>query len=95
MFTSGRANPIDPMERSTTTGTIRRLGQQTAGRVGPDDFIALPCSHPDCSSLTYFVRGDDGSHRSIVQLIGRDRLSRADGGVRQPPGARTTRCGNR
>ncbi len=62
------------MARATTTGTIRRLGEQTHGRVGPDDFIALPCSHPDCSSLTYFIRGDDGRHRSIVQLIGRDRL---------------------
>ena len=57
---------IDPMDRATTTGTIRRLGEQTGGRVGPADFIALPCSHPDCSSLTYFVRGDDGGHRSIV-----------------------------
>ena len=74
MFTAGRANPVDPMARATTTGTIRRLGEQTGGRVGPADFIALPCSHPDCSSLTYFVRGDDGAHRSIVQLIGRDRL---------------------
>ena len=74
MFTAGRANPIDPMVRATTTGTIRRLGEQTDGRVGPDDFIALPCSHPDCSSLTYFIRGDDGAHRSIVGLIGRDRL---------------------
>jgi hypothetical protein len=74
MFTTGRAHEIDPMDRATTTGTIRRLGEQTGGRVGPADFIALPCSHPDCSSLTYFVRGDDGGHRSIVQLIGRDRL---------------------
>ena len=74
MFTAGRANPVDPMDRATTTGTIRRLGEQTGQRVGPADFIALPCSHPDCSSLTYFIRGDDGAHRSIVQLIGRDRL---------------------
>jgi hypothetical protein len=74
MFTTGRANEIDPLDRATTTGTIRRLGQQTGGRIGPDDFIALPCSHPDCSALTYFVRGDDGNHRSVVQLIGRDRL---------------------
>lgn len=74
MFTSGRANAVDPMDRATTTGTIRRLGEQTGNRVGPADFIALPCSHPDCSSLTYFIRGDDGSHRSIVQMIGRDRL---------------------
>ena len=74
MFTTGRANPIDPMDRATTTGTIRRLGAQTNGRVGPDDFIALPCSHPDCSSLTYFIRDDQGGFRSMVNLIGRDRL---------------------
>ena len=74
MFVSGRAHPVDPMDRATTTGTIRRLGEQTAGRVGADDFIALPCSHPDCSSLTYFVRGDDGGYRSVVQMIGRDKL---------------------
>jgi 7,8-dihydro-6-hydroxymethylpterin dimethyltransferase len=74
MFVTGRANPIDPMDRATTTGTIRRLGEQTGGRVGPDDFIALPCSHPDCSALTYFVRGDDDGYRSVVQMIGRERL---------------------
>ena len=74
MFTAGRSNAVDPMDRATTTGTIRRLGEQTAGRVGPDDFIALPCSHPDCSALTYFVRGDDDRFRSVVQMVGRDKL---------------------
>lgn len=74
VFGSGRANPIDPMRRATTTGTIRLLGEQTAGRAGPDDFIALPCSHPDCSSLTYFVKGDDGSWRSLPRMLGHDRL---------------------
>ena len=95
MFTAGRANAIDPMDRSTTTGTIRRLGEQTAGRVSQDDFIALPCSHPDCSSLTYFVRGDDGSHRSIVQMIGRDRLARADGRCSATAWRPTTPSGSR
>lgn len=42
VFGSGRANPIDPMRRVTTTGTLARLGVQ-ATRAGPDDFIALPC----------------------------------------------------
>jgi hypothetical protein len=74
MFATGRAQEINPLDRATTTGTIRRLGEQTGGRVGPDDFIALPCSHPDCSSLTYFVRADDGGYRSVVGMIGRDRL---------------------
>jgi uncharacterized radical SAM superfamily Fe-S cluster-containing enzyme len=74
MFTAGRANSLDPMDRATTTGTIARFADQTRGRVTADDFIALPCSHPDCASLTYFVRRDDGSYRSVVSMIGRDNL---------------------
>ena len=31
MFGSGRANAFDPMDRATTTGTIRRMGAQTGG----------------------------------------------------------------
>ncbi len=74
MFGSGRANPIDPMRRATTTGTLVGLGQQTDGRVAWDDFIALPCSHPDCSSITYFIRGDEGAWRSVPKLVGLDQL---------------------
>jgi hypothetical protein len=74
VFGSGRTNPIDPMRRATTTGTLVRLGQQTGGRIGPEDFIALPCSHPDCSSITYFIRADEGSFRSVPRLLGIERL---------------------
>ncbi|MGN6809279.1 MAG: radical SAM protein, partial [Thermomicrobiales bacterium] len=74
VFGSGRAAPIDPLDRVTTTGTLRRLGEQTAGRIGPEDFIALPCSHPDCCSIAYFVRGDAGQFNSIVRLLGHERL---------------------
>ena len=74
MFGSGRSNAIDPMRRATTTGTLRRLGAQTEDRVGPDDFIALPCSHPDCSSITYFIRGDAGEWRSVPRLLGTEQL---------------------
>ncbi|MBX3062897.1 MAG: radical SAM protein [Anaerolineae bacterium] len=74
IFGSGRANPIDPMNRVTTTGVIRRLDAQTQGAVGREDFIALPCSHPDCCSITYFVRGDEGQLNSIPKLLGLDRV---------------------
>jgi hypothetical protein len=74
VFGSGRANAIDPMRRVTTTGVMQRLGQQTGGRIGPEDFIALPCSHPDCCSISYFVRGDAGQMHSIPRLLGLDRL---------------------
>ena len=74
MFGSGRANPIDPMNRVTTTGVMKRLGEQMGGKVGPEDFIALPCSHPDCCSITYFVRGDSGQMNSIPRLLGIEKL---------------------
>jgi uncharacterized radical SAM superfamily Fe-S cluster-containing enzyme len=74
VFGSGRANPIDPMQRMTTTGVLRRLAPQTDGRASAADFIALPCSHPDCCAISYFVRGDDGRHRSIVDMVGIDRI---------------------
>ena len=74
VFGSGRSAAIDPLRRVTTTGTLTRLGTQTEGRVGPDDFIALPCSHPDCASITYFIKGDSGDWRSVPQLLGIERL---------------------
>ena len=40
----------------------------------PTDFIALPCSHPDCCAITYFVQEDNGVHRSIPKLVGIERL---------------------
>jgi hypothetical protein len=58
----------------TTAGTLRRLAEQTVGRVGPEDFIALPCSHPDCCAIAYFVRGDAGQRNSVVRLLGVERL---------------------
>jgi uncharacterized radical SAM superfamily Fe-S cluster-containing enzyme len=74
VFGSGRANPIDPMSRMTTTGVLKRLGPQTGGRADASDFIALPCSHPDCCAITYFVREDGGGYRSIPKLVGSDLL---------------------
>ena len=74
VFGSGRAHPLDPLHRVTTTGVLRRLAEQTGGRLGPADFIALPCSHPDCCAISYFVRGDEGQLNSVARLLGVDRL---------------------
>lgn len=74
VFGSGRTNAIDPMKRVTTTGVLMRLSEQSGGRVGPDDFIALPCSHPDCCSISYFVKGDAGQFNSIARLLGVEKL---------------------
>jgi uncharacterized radical SAM superfamily Fe-S cluster-containing enzyme len=76
IFGSGRAPEIDPMERVTTTGVLRRLEEQTHGAIHANDLIALPCSHPDCCSIGYFLKGKSGRYRSLVDLIGVDTLRR-------------------
>ncbi len=74
VFASGRVAAFDPLRRLTTTGLLRRLGEQTGGRLGPSDFVALPCSHPDCTALTYLIRDDDGAWTSLPSLVGIERL---------------------
>lgn len=73
-FGSGRSGSIDPMRRLTHTGVLARLGPQTGGSVTWRDLTALPCSHPHCCSVGYLLRDDGGQWRSLVSLIGHDRL---------------------
>src|SRR5262249_39990502 len=49
VFGSGRSIPIDPLRRVTTTGTLRRLFEQT--RMTAADLVALPGRHPDRGGL--------------------------------------------
>ncbi len=74
VFGSGRSGLIDPLDRLTHTGVLSRLGPQTDGLVSWRDLTALPCSHPHCASIGYLLRTDDGEWRSLVSLIGHDRL---------------------
>lgn len=72
VFGSGRSIPIDPTRRVTTTGALRRLEQQS--KIRASEFIALPCSHPDCCAITYFLADGRGGFRSLPALLGRERL---------------------
>jgi hypothetical protein len=73
-FGSGRSGVIDPMNRLTHTGVLKRLGPQTDGAVTWRDLTALPCSHPHCCSVGYLVRDDSDQWRSLVSLIGTESL---------------------
>ena len=75
VFSSGRSHPVDPLRRLTHTGVLRRLGEQTGGVVTWQDLTALPCSHPHCASVGYLLRDDAGRWRSLVALVGADRLA--------------------
>jgi uncharacterized radical SAM superfamily Fe-S cluster-containing enzyme len=73
-FGSGRSGRIDPSDRLTHTGVLARLGPQTGGLVTWRDLTALPCSHPHCCSVGYLIRDDGQQWRSLVALMGHDRL---------------------
>lgn len=65
VFSSGRSEELDPLDRLTHGGVLRRLGEQTDGRVTWQDLTALPCSHPHCCSVGYLFRMD-GSYGQPV-----------------------------
>lgn len=75
VFGSGRNPGVDSQERITHGGVLERLGPQTQDVVTWHDLIGLPCSHPHCASVGYMLKGDDGQWRSLVGIIGHDRLA--------------------
>lgn len=59
----------DPMDRLTIPGVIKAIEEQTEGKLKVSDFAPLPCSHPQCVSLTYLLRMNDGSHIPFGRFV--------------------------
>lgn len=49
--------------------TMKLLETYGNGRVKAADFSPLPCSHPNCFSLSFFLKTDEGRFLSIRQLF--------------------------
>ena len=54
--------------RLTIPDVVRLIGEARHPAVGPDDFLPLPCSHPLCFSLAFFLVLDSGSIISVSRL---------------------------
>lgn len=48
--------PEDLERRITFPDVVRAVAEQTGGLFREDDFLPLPCAHPNCHSLTYAYR---------------------------------------
>jgi len=48
--------PSDLERRVTFPDVVRAVAEQTGGLFREDDFMPLPCAHPNCHSLTYAYR---------------------------------------
>ncbi len=76
IFASGRAPTVDPMQRVTTTGVLSRIEKQSGYGARAHDLIALPCSHPDCCAIGYFLRGKGGGFASLASIVGETSLQK-------------------
>jgi uncharacterized radical SAM superfamily Fe-S cluster-containing enzyme len=56
----------DPAQRLTLSDVAKGVARQTGIRVRPEDFVPIPCSHPNCGYITLFVR-----RFGIVQNVAR------------------------
>lgn len=64
------------MRRVTTTGVLRRIEAQSTFGARAHDLIALPCSHPDCCAIGYFLRDKNGGFSSLASIVGETSLRR-------------------
>ncbi len=56
-FYTGRFElPTDPVERPTLSTVVLAIGDALAKHVGKEDFVPIPCSHPNCGWTSLFAR---------------------------------------
>ena len=62
-----------PAGAVTIPEVITALKGAGGGAVLPDDFSPLPCSHPACFSLAFYLKVEDGHHVPIKQMVNAGR----------------------
>lgn len=68
-FTGRGAALTGQIRRLTLPGIIRLLGAAGDRRVVTSDFTPLPCSHPLCFALAYYLITDEGGTVSLNRLV--------------------------
>lgn len=58
-----------PAAAMTIPDVVRALDGAGAGTVSTGDFSPLPCSHPACFSLAFYLKVDEGVFRPIKQMV--------------------------
>ena len=55
-YVGRHTNPADLENRVTTPDVVRALVEQTGGILTAEDFLPIPCAHPNCHMMTYLYR---------------------------------------
>jgi 7,8-dihydro-6-hydroxymethylpterin dimethyltransferase len=62
------------IDRLTIPDIVKRLGDMGDNRIRSSDFVPLPCSHPLCFYLAYYLILNDGNTVSVNQLIDASKM---------------------
>lgn len=73
-FTGQGGTGFDRTARITTPDLHRILGEATAGKLKPTDFVPSPLAHPHCYSICYILMLDDGGYVPFTRFLGRGKL---------------------
>lgn len=72
---AGRAASFSgQIERTTISDVLEALNSSDSGRVKASDFVPLPCGHPLCFRLAYYLMLDDGASVSLNTLVDSFRM---------------------
>ena len=72
---AGRASKLSgQIERLSIADIIKLLDGTNNGRVNASDFVPLPCSHPLCFSLAYYLVLDNGDAVSLNRLVDASKM---------------------
>lgn len=63
----------EPLERMTLSDVVKGVAAQVRRRTRVEDFVPIPCSHPNCGWITLFVRRF-GIAKNIVRHIDLDKV---------------------
>jgi 7,8-dihydro-6-hydroxymethylpterin dimethyltransferase len=63
----------DPRRRLTLSDVVKAVAAQARHRTGEDEFVPIPCSHPNCGWITLFVRRF-GLTKNIVRSVDLDKV---------------------
>ncbi len=75
MSFAGRGRSLaDQVARLSIPDVLRLLDSAGNPRVRAADFAPLPCSHPLCFNLAYYLVLDDGGSVSVNQLVGAGQM---------------------
>ena len=60
---------VPPTMRLNTADLILAAVEQAAGRLRFEDFTPLPCGDPNCATIGYLLKTNDGQTRSVSEFI--------------------------